>query len=144
SVHDPDMPKEVCGSLHNYYIAKMLKLVRPGGVVAAITSRWTMDSKSDEHRIWIAEEAHLIEAIRLPTKTFSDYAGCDVVTDVLWFQRRTTPLLSFPRWVYTTDTNFTGPRGEEQLHINDALTEGKTEVLGQYVVKTGAYAPTLH
>ena len=75
-------------SIHNYFFAKALDQVRPGGIVAFVTSRYTMDSKDDRARKYIAERAELLGAIRLPNNAFKANAGTDVVSDILFLQKR--------------------------------------------------------
>ena len=79
-------------SIHNYFFAKALDQVRPGGIVAFVTSRYTLDSKDDRARKYIAERAELLGAIRLPNNAFKANAGTDVVSDILFLQKRDRPL----------------------------------------------------
>ena len=85
-------------SIHNYFFAKALDQVRPGGIVAFVTSRYTMDSKDDRARRYIAERAELLGAIRLPNNAFKANAGTDVVSDILFLQKRDRPLDLEPAW----------------------------------------------
>ena len=85
-------------SIHNYFFAKALDQVRPGGVIAFVTSRYTMDSKDDRARKYIAERAELLGAIRLPNNAFKANAGTDVVSDILFLQKRDRPLEIEPEW----------------------------------------------
>ena len=85
-------------SIHNYFFAKALDQVRPGGIVAFVTSRYTMDSKDDHARRYIAERADLLGAIRLPNNAFKANAGTDVVSDILFLQKRDRPLEIEPEW----------------------------------------------
>ena len=85
-------------SIHNYFFAKALDQVRPGGIVAFVTSRYTMDSKDDRARRYIAERAELLGAIRLPNNAFKANAGTDVVSDILFLQKRDRPLEIEPEW----------------------------------------------
>lgn len=85
-------------SIHNYFFAKALDQVRPGGIVAFVTSRYTMDSKDDRARRYIAERADLLGAIRLPNNAFKANAGTDVVSDILFLQKRDRPLEIEPEW----------------------------------------------
>ena len=85
-------------SIHNYFFAKALDQVRPGGIVAFVTSRYTMDSKDDRARRYIAERADLLGAIRLPNNAFKAKAGTDVVSDILFLQKRDRPLEIEPEW----------------------------------------------
>ena len=85
-------------SIHNYFFAKALNQVRPGGVIAFVTSRYTMDSKDDRARKYIAERAELLGAIRLPNNAFKANAGTDVVSDILFLQKREQPSIAEPEW----------------------------------------------
>ena len=85
-------------SIHNYFFAKALDQVRPGGVIAFVTSRYTMDSKDDRARKYIAERAELLGAIRLPNNAFKANAGTDVVSDILFLQKREQPSVAEPEW----------------------------------------------
>ena len=80
--------RPIAGSVHNYYFGKALDLVRPGGLVAFVTSRYTMDARSDAVRQFIADRADLLGAVRLPDQAFKKTAGTDVVTDILFLQKR--------------------------------------------------------
>ena len=86
-------------SIHNYFFAKSLDLVRPGGIVAFVTSRYTMDSKDTAVRKYLAQRAELLGAIRLPNNAFKANAGTEVVTDILFLQKRDHIDLSEPAWV---------------------------------------------
>ncbi|CAN7647121.1 DEAD/DEAH box helicase family protein [Acidovorax sp. LjRoot129] len=88
-------------SLHNYFIAKSLELVRPGGLVAVVTSTGTMDSWTSGHRAYLSSEAKLVEAIRLPRDTFKEIASTSVTTDLLIFQKRVckAPDANEPQWL---------------------------------------------
>ena len=85
-------------SIHNYFFAKALDQVRPGGIVAFVTSRYTMDSKDDRARKYIAKRAELLGAIRLPNNAFKANAGTDVVSDILFLQKREQPSIAEPEW----------------------------------------------
>ena len=85
-------------SIHNYFFAKALDQVRPGGIVAFVTSRYTMDSKDNRARKYIAERAELLGAIRLPNNAFKANAGTDVVSDILFLQKREQPSVAEPEW----------------------------------------------
>ena len=78
-------------SIHNYFFAKAIDQVRPGGVVAFVTSRYTMDSKDSTARKHMAERADLLGAIRLPNNAFKANAGTDVVSDIIFLQKRDRP-----------------------------------------------------
>ena len=88
-------------SIHNYFFAKALDQVRPGGVVAFVTSRYTMDAKDSTARKYIAQRADLLGAIRLPNNAFKANAGTDVVSDIIFLQKRDRPIEIEPDWVHT-------------------------------------------
>ena len=96
-------------SIHNYFFAKALDQVRPGGVVAFVTSRYTMDAKDSTVRRYLAQRAELLGAIRLPNDTFKANAGTDVVSDIIFLQRRERPVEIAPDWTQTglTEDGFT-------------------------------------
>ena len=91
-------------SIHNYFAAKMLDQVRPGGIVAFVTSRYTMDAKDESVRRYLAARGELLGAIRLPNNAFRANAGTDVVTDIIFLQRRELPLTELPEWVNVGET----------------------------------------
>ena len=87
-------------SIHNYFFAKALEQVRPGGVVAFVTSRYTMDAKDSAARKYIAQRADFLGAIRLPNNAFKANAGTDVVSDIIFLQKRDRPIDIEPEWVH--------------------------------------------
>ena len=87
-------------SIHNYFFAKALEQVRPGGVVAFVTSRYTMDAKDSAARKYIAQRADFLGAIRLPNNAFKANAGTDVVSDIIFLQKRDRPIEIEPDWVH--------------------------------------------
>lgn len=89
--------------IHNYFLVKSLELVRPGGILAFVTSRYTMDSQSTDVRSYLAERADLLGAVRLPRNAFRANAGTDVVSDIIFLQKRDTPALDIPAWVQTDE-----------------------------------------
>ena len=107
-VHDPEYDR-LGFSIHNYFAAKMLDQVRPGGLVAFVTSRYTLDAKDESVRRYLAERGELLGAIRLPNNAFRANAGTDVVSDIIFLQRREQPLTELPDWVHvgTTPEGFT-------------------------------------
>ena len=107
-VHDPEYDR-LGFSIHNYFAAKMLDQVRPGGIVAFVTSRYTLDAKDESVRRYLAERGKLLGAIRLPNNAFRANAGTDVVSDIIFLQRREQPLTELPDWVHvaTTPEGFT-------------------------------------
>jgi len=87
-------------SIHDYFFAKTLDQVRPGGVIVFVTSRYTLDKQSPEVRKYIAQRAELLGAIRLPNNSFRANAGTDVVSDIIFLQKRDRPIDIEPDWVY--------------------------------------------
>ena len=86
-------------SIHNYFLAKSLDQLRPGGVAAFVTSRYTMDAKNPEVRRYLGQRAELLGAIRLPNNAFKANAGAEVVSDILFLQKRDRPIVNEPEWV---------------------------------------------
>ena len=107
-VHDPEYDR-LGVSIHNYFAVKMLDQVRPGGIVAFVTSRYTLDAKDESVRCYLAERGELLGAIRLPNNAFRANAGTDVVSDIIFLQRREAPATELPDWVHvgTTPEGFT-------------------------------------
>ena len=98
-VNDPAYNK-LGFAIHNYFIAKAIDQVRPGGVIAFVTSRYTMDKQSPDVRKYIAQRAELLGAVRLPNNAFKANAGTDVVTDILFLQKRDRAIEVTPDWVH--------------------------------------------
>ena len=119
-------------SIHNYFFAKALDQVRPGGIVAFLTSRYTMDSKDSAVRQYLAQRADLLGAIRLPNNAFKANAGTEVVSDILFLQKRSTPQVTEPDWVQTQET----PEG---FTINRYFKEHPEMVLGQPAAESTQY-----
>jgi N12 class adenine-specific DNA methylase len=122
-------------SIHNHFIVKSLSLVAPGGYVAVLTSRYTMDSVKTTARQDIAQRADLIGALRLPSQAFSRVAGTEVVTDLLIFRRREDGAqvdLDTLDWITTEDADLVDPRtgGEEQVPVNAYFLNNPHRVLG--------------
>lgn len=130
-------------NLHNYFIAKSLRLVRPGGLVAVLTSRWTMDSISPRARGTFAESADLLSAVRLPEGTHVRAAGTDVATDLLVFRRRHEhePPGGIRGWDSTV--TFTDHQNLLEAPINELFVRDGHRVLGQLGVKVGRFGPGL-
>ena len=96
-----DRPDNKLGfSIHNYFFAKAIDQVRPCGIIAFVTSRYTMDSANMEVRKYIAQRVELLGAIRLPNNAFRANAGTDVVSDILFLQKREQPIDLEPDWVH--------------------------------------------
>ena len=110
-------------SIHNYFFAKAIDQVRPGGIVAFVTSRYTMDSKDSTARKHMAERADLLGAIRLPNNAFRANAGTDVVSDIIFLQKRDRPADIEPAWVQLGKT-------EDGFAINQYFVDHPEMVLG--------------
>ena len=110
-------------SIHDYFFAKTLDQVRPGGVIAFITSRYTMDKQSPEVRKYIAERADLLGAIRLPNNAFKKNAGTEVTTDIIFLQKRDRPQVIEPDWVHLGQTT-------DGIAVNSYFVEHPDMVLG--------------
>jgi N12 class adenine-specific DNA methylase len=100
-VLDKRYPKFLTSSIHNYFFARTLDLVRPGGIVAYVTSRFTLDAQDPAIREWLAERAELVGAIRLPTGAFKKNAGTDVITDLIILQKKGPGVAAGQPWVST-------------------------------------------
>ena len=99
-VNDPEYNK-LGYSIHNYFLAKSLDKVRPGGILAFVTTRYTMDSQNTDVREYLAERADLLGAVRLPNNAFKANAGTEVVSDILFLQKRDTPADEALEWIQT-------------------------------------------
>ena len=99
-VNDPEY-NQFGFSIHNYFLAKALDQVHPGGILAFVTSRYTMDSQNTDVREYLAKRADLLGAIRLPNNAFKANANTDVVSDILFLQKSDTPSVETPEWVQT-------------------------------------------
>ena len=119
-------------SIHNYFFAKAIDQVRPGGVVAFVTSRYTMDSKDSTARKHIAERADLLGAIRLPNNAFRANAGTDVVSDIIFLQKRDRPIDHEPNWVQLGKT-------EDGFAINQYFVGHPEMVLGELTAESTQY-----
>ena len=119
-------------SIHNYFATKMLDQVRPGGIVAFVTSRYTMDAKDESVRRYLAERGELLGAIRLPNNAFRANAGTEVVSDIIFLQRREMPLTELPDWVHTGDT----PEG---FKVNQYFLDHPEMVLGTPTAESTQY-----
>ena len=118
--------------IHDYFIARSIDLVRPGGVVAVVTSSGTMDKQSDAMRQYVAARANLLGAIRLPKNTFLRNAGTGVVTDILFFQKRESAAIEQPDWVRIGET----PEG---YHVNSYFVRHPEMVLGTFTDENTQY-----
>lgn len=125
ALHDPRY-NPAWLKMHNHFIVKSLQMVRPGGVVAVLTSRWTMDATNPAARRAMSDLADLVCAVRLPSKTHWRAAGTEAVTDVLILRRREPDRAPapIPGWLTTVPAELTGPRGElEMVPINSYWSE---------------------
>ena len=119
-------------SIHNYFFAKALDQVRPGGVVAFVTSRYTMDAKDSTVRRYLAQRAELLGAIRLPNDAFKKNAGAEVVSDIIFLQKRDRPLDIAPEWTQTGQT-------EDGFAINRYFLDHPEMVLGRQEPESTAH-----
>ena len=118
--------------IHEYFIAKSMDQVRPGGVVAFVTSSFTMDKQTASARKYIAQRAELLGAIRLPNNAFKAAAGTEVVSDILFLQKRDHPIDIVPEWVNLDRT-------EEGHTMNSYFVAHPEMVLGDTVEESTAY-----
>ena len=123
-------------SIHNYFFAKAIDQVRPGGVIAFVTSRYTMDSKDSTARKHMAERADLLGAIRLPNNAFRANAGTDVVSDIIFLQKRDRPIDHEPDWVQLGKT-------EDGFAINQYFVDHPEMVLGNLELESTQYGHDL-
>jgi N12 class adenine-specific DNA methylase/adenine-specific DNA methylase len=119
-------------SIHDYFFAKSLDQVRPGGVVAFVTSRYTMDKQSPEVRKYIAQRAELLGAIRLPNNAFRANAGTDVVSDIIFLQKRDRPIDIEPDWVHLGQNN-------DGFGINSYFIDHPEMILGRQTSESTQY-----
>ena len=119
-------------SIHDYFFAKTLDQVRPGGVIAFVTSRYTMDKQSPEVRKYIAQRAELLGAIRLPNNAFKANAGTEVVSDILFLQKRDRPIDIEPDWVHLGEN-------EDGFAINQYFIDHPEMVLGRQTSESTQY-----
>lgn len=130
-VNDPAFQK-LGFSIHDYFFAKTLEQVRPGGIIAFLTSRYTMDKKSPEVRRYIAQRAELIGAIRLPNNTFRANAGTEVVSDMIFLQKRERPVETEESWIYLD-------QAPEGFAVNHYFVEHPDMVLGKVTAESTQY-----
>ena len=119
-------------SIHDYFFAKTLDQVRPGGVIAFVTSRYTMDKQSPEVRKYIAQRAELLGAIRLPSNAFKANAGTEVVSDIIFLQKRDRPIDIEPDWVHLGEN-------EDGFSINQYFIDHPEMVLGRQTSESTQY-----
>jgi len=119
-------------SIHDYFFAKTLDQVRPGGVIAFVTSRYTMDKQSPEVRKYIAQRAELLGVIRLPNNAFKANAGTEVVSDIIFLQKRDRPIDIEPDWVHLGEN-------EDGFSINQYFIDNPEMVLGRQTSESTQY-----
>ena len=119
-------------SIHNYFFAKALDQVRPGGIVAFVTSRFTMDSKDSSARKYLAQRADLLGAVRLPNNAFKANAGTEVVSDILFLQKLERPIDREPEWVQVGQT----PEG---FTVNQYFVDHPEMILGELSAESTQY-----
>ena len=119
-------------SIHNYFFAKALDQVRPGGVVAFVTSRYTMDAKDSAARKYIAQRADFLGAIRLPNNAFKANAGTEVVSDIIFLQKRDRPIEIDPDWVHLGEN-------ADGFAINSYFVDHPEMVLGRQTSESTQY-----
>ena len=119
-------------SIHNYFFVKAIDQIRPGGIVAFVTSRYTLDSKDSSARKHMAERADLLGAIRLPNNAFRANAGTDVVSDIIFLQKRDRPIDHEPDWVQLGKT-------EDGFAINQYFVDHPEMVLGELTLESTQY-----
>ena len=123
-------------SIHNYFFAKAIDQVRPGGIVAFVTSRYTLDSRDSTARKHIAERANLLGAIRLPNNAFKANAGTEVVSDIIFLQKRDRPADIEPPWVQLGKT-------EDGFAINQYFVDNPGMILGELTTESTQYSHDL-
>ncbi|MCI1991460.1 MAG: hypothetical protein LKJ59_09045, partial [Oscillospiraceae bacterium] len=120
----PDRAYDKLGfPIHDYFFAKTLDQVRPGGVIAFVTSHYTMDKRSPDVRRYLAQRADLLGAIRLPSTAFKANAGTEVTTDIVFLQKRDRPIDIEPDWVHLSQT-------EDGIPVNSYFADHPEMVLG--------------
>lgn len=126
--------------IHDYFIRKSIESVRPGGIVAVLTSRYTLDKNSTATRRAMAEQAELLGAVRLPAETFKRQAGTEALSDILLLRRRPEPIAladdELPEWVETSPF-------EDTVNINRYFNEHPGRAVGDMSIVSGPMGPTL-
>ena len=122
--------------IHDYFLAKTLDLIRPGGVMAFITTKGTLDKESDQVRRYLSERAELLGAIRLPNNAFLQNAGTRVTSDILFFQKRENISMEEPEWLHVTSV-----RDEEgvEVPVNAYFASHPEMILGKMAMVSGPY-----
>ncbi|MEO1372918.1 MAG: helicase SNF2 [Cyanobacteria bacterium J06635_10] len=126
-LHDPKH-NHLQANIHNYFLAKLSDLVRPGGLITVINSTYTLDAKSSKFRTWLGNKLKLIEAIRLPNNTFENIARTEVTTDILVFQKVSSPSESnIAQWCFTKEIKVNG----ELVQLNQIYRKHQDSMLGK-------------
>lgn len=134
--HVPDKRYDLLNfPIHEYFIAKALDQVRPGGVIAVVTSSYTMDKRTASARKYIAQRSELLGAIRLPNNAFKAAAGTEVVSDILFLQKRERMVDIEPEWVHLA-TN------EDGIQMNSYFIDHPDMILGEMKMVSGPFGPT--
>lgn len=128
--------------IHDYFFAKTLDKVRPGGVIAFVTSSGTMDKQSTEFRRYLSQRADLLGAIRLPNNTFSANAGTDVTSDIIFLQKREVPRVETAEWV-ELDRSYDWESGTYGPEVNAYFAMNPEMVLGDLKEVSGPFGPEL-
>jgi N12 class adenine-specific DNA methylase len=137
-VHDPQVPAALRAQIHDYFFAKTLRLVRPGGLVVFLTSWGTLDKQARSVRSFLAEQATLLGAFRLPNGVFRRMSGSESATDLLILQKKPQPTVEEPRWLTTTEADYgrstdhrsmtTGSRYTREIKDLDALAAARVAI----------------
>lgn len=133
-VYDPEHEAHKF-NIHDYFFAKGLDHVRPGGVVAFVTSKGTLDKANPSTRRYLGERAELLGAIRLPNDAFHDNAGTEVTTDIIFLRKRDRPIVAEPDWVHLGLIE----NGDERIPVNSYFVENPDMVLGRMVHSKNMY-----
>ncbi|ENV52089.1 helicase, Snf2 family [Acinetobacter junii CIP 107470 = MTCC 11364] len=142
NLFDPTCPHLKKLSIHNYFIAKSLETLKPGGVMAFVVSRYFLDAKDSTARNLIAEDAHLLGAIRLPNDTFKQNALTEVTTDIVFFQKKShSDEVTDKAWIDAIE-QFDPDSGQEYT-INQYYVENPEQLLGNLKTISGRFGPTV-
>ena len=137
NVYDPRHPDLSKFSIHNFFFAKSVEKLRPGGILAMVTSRYFMDAVDPAARAWLAERTRLVGAVRLPDTAFKQNAGTEVVTDIVFLQKLTEGVEANPdEWVKTTTFDMEG----QQADVNVYFAGNPQMVLGRFAMSAKMYA----
>lgn len=141
TLHDPGHNHRKL-SIHNHFVYKSLALTRPGGMVAVLTSRYTLDGQDETARRAFHDLGDLVGAVRLPNGAHQRTAGTDAVTDLVIFRRREAdrPPAEDPAWIHTRELTLTGPDGEQTARLNRYFDDHPERVLGDLSLRVGQYA----